>query len=184
MCSSLVSLHKRKKRSFVLVEVLVSLTLFSLLFCTLGFWQRHLLISSKRDEQLYKIFLQENSAYKKLRELFRFASQFGDLSSESLCSVVFDRGVYRDPELAGEVAAVLYYNEQFQRLELRIRSLKNQYKIETFVLLDHVSRVYCTPSFRNLENPDLPDRVGLHIYRNFPNSQRERLLVYQFALGK
>lgn len=184
MCSSVVSLHNRKKRSFVLVEVLVSLVLFSLLFGTLGFWQRHLLISSKRNEQLYKVFLQENNAYKKLRELFRFTSQFESLSSESLCSVVFDRGVYRDPELAGEVAAILYYNEQFQRLELCIRSLKNQDKMEIFVLLDHVSRVYCTPSFRHLENTDFPDRIGLHIYRNSPNSQRERLLVYQFAVGK
>ncbi|EPP38850.1 hypothetical protein BOKEGFJH_00700 [Chlamydia avium] len=184
MRDSLVSLYKRKKRSFLLVEVLVSFTLFFLIFCALGFWQRHLLISSRRNERLYKSFLQENIAYKKLRELFRFTSQFESLSSDTLCSVIFDRGVYSDPELAGEVAGFLCYNTHRKQLDLCIRSLKNQHKMETFVLLDHVSRVCCIPFSRDAENNDLPNRVTLHIYRNSPNLCQERLLVYQFNLGK
>lgn len=175
---------KREKRPFFLVEILVALTLFSLLFCSLGFWQRHLAISSQRDVRLYRVFLQEHIAYKKLRELFRFTSQFNELSSVSLCAVVFDRGVYQDPELAGEVAAALHYNTQQQQLELSIHSLQNPAKQETFVLLDHVSGVDCLPLFRNSGNSDLPTRVILHIYRNSPHIHQERQLVYQFALGK
>ncbi len=162
------------------MEVLVSLTLFALLFSVLGFWQRHMFVSSKRDERSYKNFLQENSAYRKLRTIFRFTSQIDEGIPGALYSVIFDRGVYRDPELAGEVAASLFYKEDQGKLELHIRSLKNQDKTETLLLLDHVSRVICVPQ-RN--TGDLPERMLMKIHRKAPNNP-EHILTYQFAVGK
>lgn len=106
------------------MEVLVSITLFAVLFSVLGFWQRHMFCSTKRDEKVYKTFLQENYAYKQLRTIFRATSQIEEVPG-ALCSVVFDRGVYRDPDLAGEVEGSLYYHKEEGRLELQIRSLRN-----------------------------------------------------------
>ncbi|WP_232500674.1 DUF1494 domain-containing protein [Chlamydia felis] len=168
------------------MELLVSITLFALLFSVLGFWQRYMFCSSKHNERSYKTFLQENYAYKKLRTVFRATSQIEDVPG-FLCSMVFDRGVYRDPELAGEVAGSLYYHRDLGRLELQIRSLRNQSKVETLLLLDNVHRVDVVPQrvggCQNSEDSRLPERVMMIIHRHFPKDG-ERVLTYQFALGK
>ncbi|EPP37718.1 hypothetical protein CP8484711_2228, partial [Chlamydia psittaci 84-8471/1] len=39
---SSINVIKKQKRSFLLMEVLVSITLFAVLFSVLGFWQRHM----------------------------------------------------------------------------------------------------------------------------------------------
>ncbi|WP_375793987.1 DUF1494 domain-containing protein [Chlamydia sp. 12-01] len=163
------------------MEVLVSITLFALLFSILGFWQRQMFCSSRRDERAYKTFLQESYAYKKLRTIFCATSHMEEIPG-ALCSVIFDRGVYRDPELAGEVAGSLYYHQSQGRLELQIRSLRNHTKIETVLLLDNVSKVDIVPQ-RNTRDQELPDRVLMVIHRSFPQGN-ERTLSYQFALRK
>nr|WP_139415039.1 DUF1494 domain-containing protein [Chlamydia abortus] len=178
---SRVNFFKKQKRSFLLMEVLVSMTLFAVLFGILGFWQRHMFCSTKRDEQAYKTFLQENYAYKQLRTIFRATSQIQEIPG-ALCSVVFDRGVHRDPDLAGEVGGSLYYHKEQGRLELQIRSLRNHGKAETSLLLDNVSQVDIVPR-RNTSDSELPERVLMVIHRHCPKST-ERVLTYQFALGK
>ncbi|MDS0919522.1 DUF1494 domain-containing protein [Chlamydia psittaci] len=176
---SSINVIKKQKRSFLLMEVLVSITLFAVLFSVLGFWQRHMFCSTKRDEKVYKTFLQENYAYKQLRTIFRATSQIEEVPG-ALCSVVFDRGVYRDPDLAGEVEGSLYYHKEEGRLELQIRSLRNHGKVETSLLLDNVSQVAIVPRG---SDPELPERMQMVIHRHFPKST-ERVLTYQFALGK
>ncbi|QVE49466.1 DUF1494 domain-containing protein [Chlamydia crocodili] len=180
MRSNIIFLKKRK-HSFLLMEVLVSITLFALLFSVLGFWQRQMFCSSRRDERAYKTFLQENYAYKKLRTVFCSTSRIEEIPG-ALCSVIFDRGVYKDPELAGEVAGSLYYHQSQGRLELQIRSLRNHAKVETALLLENISKVDIVPQ-RNAGGQGLPERLLIVIHRSFPEGN-ERILSYQFALGK
>ncbi|WP_434601906.1 DUF1494 domain-containing protein [Chlamydia crocodili] len=176
-----ITSSKKRKRSFLLMEVLVSITLFALLFSVLGFWQRQMFCSNRRNERVYKTFLQESYAYKKLRTVFCATSHIEEIPG-ALCSVVFDRGVYRDPELAGEVAGSLYYHQSLGRLELQIRSLRNHTKVETALLLDNVSKIDIVPQ-RNTGDQELPERLLIVIHRSFPEGS-ERILSYQFALGK
>lgn len=169
--------HKVKKRPMLLIEVILSFTLFALLFGILGFWQRQIFLSSRSKEQAYAAFSQENMAYRRLRDLFLSISQCTLSSSDALCSFVCDRGVYRDPELSGEVAASLCYDTQGQRLELHIHSLRNTGKKEILTLLDRVSGVSLTPLW------DIqPNRLVMEIHRRAPGNQ-ERIFAYQFALG-
>ncbi|EPP34903.1 hypothetical protein CP10139811_0665 [Chlamydia ibidis] len=168
----------RRKHSFLLLEVTVSFTLLGLLLATLGFWHTRMFCTQKKNEKIYAIFLQENRAYFQLRNLFSSVYDLPKENTTSLCSVMFDRGVYRDPDLAGVVRGDVVYNFSDRKLELHIQSLRNSHKRERLILLNHVSHV----DFSSLGDENRANReIYVTICREVPGHSA-RTLSYQFPL--
>ncbi|WP_100934301.1 DUF1494 domain-containing protein [Candidatus Chlamydia corallus] len=177
-----ITSKKKQKRGFVLMELLMSFTLIALLLGTLGFWYRKIYSVQKQKERIYNLYIEENRAYKQLRTLFSMSLSSSSQDPGSLFSLIFDRGVYRDPKLAGAVRASLYHDTKEHRLELRICNMKDETHSETQLLLSHVTSVVI--SYQKNPNPDkLPEKVALTITRE-PKAYPVRTLTYQFALGK
>ena len=182
MCYFITSPHKKKqKRQFLLMELFISLTLLAFLLGALGLWYRRIYCLHKQQERAYASFLEDSRAYKQLRILFRDALSLSE-DPGALFALTFDRGVYRDPELAGEVRAALHYNVDTHRLELRMYNLKNYQKMERHLLLSHVKNLTIS-SLGNIENQELPEKISLSITRELPK-QNARTLHYVFSLGK
>nr|CRI44060.1 Uncharacterized protein BN1224_H12_EU_00070 [Chlamydia pneumoniae]CRI73491.1 Uncharacterized protein BN1224_YK41_BX_00090 [Chlamydia pneumoniae] len=180
MCNSIAM--KKQKRGFVLMELLMSFTLIALLLGTLGFWYRKIYTVQKQKERIYNFYIEESRAYKQLRTLFSMSLSSSYEEPGSLFSLIFDRGVYRDPKLAGAVRASLHHDTKDQRLELRICNIKDQSYFETQRLLSHVTHVVL--SFQRNPDPEkLPETIALTITRE-PKAYPPRTLTYQFAVGK
>ncbi len=159
----------------------MSLTLLAVLLGSLGFWYRQIYCLHKQQKNVYSSFMEEARAYQLLRILFREALTSAE-DKDALLSLTFDRGVYKDPELAGEVRAAFHYDPEQYKLELRVYNLKNENKMEYLTLLSYVK--YC--SIASLEHPSdqaLPEKVCIKIIRELPG-QKTRTLNYLFALGK
>lgn len=161
------------RRSFLLMELLLSLTLLSVLLTSLGMWSHTIFFSHKKKEVTFQAFAEEQRAYHQLRSWFSTATSLS-LSSQGLCSMMFDRGIYSDPDLAGKVSGTLVYDQQTHQLLLLIQSLRNPSKHERISLLKQVSAASC--SCVNNE------RLILSLSLSQQNTLRHR--VYQFSIGE
>ncbi|ANH78620.1 DUF1494 domain-containing protein [Candidatus Chlamydia sanziniae] len=173
---------KKHKRSFLLIELLITLTLMAFLLGVLGFWYRRIYCFQKQKERSYALYVEENRAYKTLRTMFNAALAPRENLPGMLYTLTFDRGVYRDPELAGEVRACLYHDVEGQELKLRISNMKREDKTETLLLLSHVKHV--TITYQDAPDPnEFSKKIGCTIIQELPGFQI-RTLNYQFALGR
>lgn len=175
MFNNLVHRTKRK-RPFLLLEVVLSLSLLVMLFGTLAFLQKDLFFSKKRQQAVYQSFVSEQRAYTVLRSVFHSAKNVECFTPEylpKLCSCMFDRGVYQDPELSGLVRGELYFSQEHQTLELVVYNSHMLEKSEKIFILDHVKDVRVIA--KSL------DRLEVHIVREVP-AISSHSLIYSFRL--
>ncbi|MBS0623838.1 MAG: DUF1494 domain-containing protein [Verrucomicrobia bacterium] len=141
-----------KKRSMTLLELLISLGLFSILLTSLLFWYSHLAKQKTAFSQLFPPLLQEHYAYLRIEksldhivtanQTIFFSAQEPDGSKSLIFS--FDHGVQADPAFAGSVLAKLYWDSQQQTLQLTLwpcpkEDLKIPSISKTYLILDHIT---------------------------------------------
>jgi prepilin-type N-terminal cleavage/methylation domain-containing protein len=156
-----------KKRALSLIEMIITLSLLSLLLTTLFFWYRSLTLQKEAFQQIRGPLLEERYAQQRLQAIFSSVElPFFTPSSSSLV-FLFDRGPSLIPELSGKVIAKLYFDEPHQCLCLGVWPKPNKenprkFPSQTFILLDKVSS--CTFHFYNPPDPFKmsvdPEEVG------------------------
>lgn len=136
---------KKPKRAFLLLEVVIAICLLTILFGSLAYLHRRLCVSRRQQKVVYKTFLDEHQAYVLLRSIFDSVKKVQvtqEIGQEGpSCCFMFDRGVYRDPELSGQVRGELIFSHQENHLELIVHSLTVPDKSERIVVLDGVKQV-------------------------------------------
>ena len=134
------------KRSFSLIEVMVSLSLFAVLLTSLFFFYNHM---TRGKIELHKKawpLLEERYCHQRLTKIFStcdspcFTTQerLSNLSAGSLV-FTFDRGIADDPLLCGKVLGRLYHDPEKNRLCLGVWPLSQKEPAETYVLLTDVT---------------------------------------------
>ncbi len=154
------------KRSFSLIEVMISLSLVSLLLTSLFFWYNHLTSGKRELQEKQWLLVEERYCHQRLnkifstcdRPLFTSDEQLPNLSRGSLV-FTFDRGIADDPLLCGRVLARLYHDPEKNRLCLGLwpYSEKLQEPSETYILLTDVSSMEM--SFYRPPSHDTPVRT-------------------------
>ncbi|MEZ5315279.1 MAG: DUF1494 domain-containing protein [Chlamydiales bacterium] len=116
-----------KKHSITLVEILISLTLITLLFTTLFFWYRHLHEKKGELTKLKQPYLEEYHAWQRLQEILPKAQHFflGEGSTMVFC---FDRGISRNPKLSNTVLGKIYHDPIMKTLCLAVWPNPIQYQ--------------------------------------------------------
>ncbi|AEP35436.1 Hypothetical protein CTO_0617 [Chlamydia trachomatis A2497] len=169
----------KKKRAFLLSELLIACVLISLLLGSLGYWTRRIWISHKEKEHVYRIFLNESKTYRFLRGTF-----LSTIAMEGQEELVFsfDRGVYVDPHLAGVVQGTLHYDPITQEISLIVASEREEARQEKISLWTHVlSMEWKVLRYQGLGEG--PDRVYLTLVRKV-GALPPRTLSYIFAVGR
>jgi len=158
---------KRSKRSFTLLEMMLSLSLLGLLLGTFFFW------SHRNAQAKSALFHKRQSVYQeryldqRLSAIFLGATLEKEgffTSDHTSCLFTFDRGAYPVPALSHQVIGKLYHNPRSEGLYLSIWSLSapSGDPAETYLLMDKVEKV----SFTFYSPPDLlklavsTDKVG------------------------
>lgn len=165
-----------KKRSFLLMELVISIILLSLLLGVLGSWSYRIFLSQRQDRQAYQSFLEEYRTYQRLRKYFLSATTL-QIDEQALCILTFDRGVYSDPDLAGTVLGRLYYDDKRHQLGMSIHSMRNLEKSESLVLLNDVLFAQLIPQEREAR---LPQGILLTIDRTYAKTVKH--LAFQFVI--
>lgn len=166
----------KHKRSFLLLEVVLSLGLLALLFGCLALVQKDLFFSRTQQNAVYQSFRDEQRAYALLRTFFHSAQNLEvySTSDPKVCSCIFDRGVRRDPALSGFVRGELYFFQEKRSIELMVYNLYISEKNARVPVLDHVSE-FCI-----IERS--ADCLECRITREVPGGYSHSL-VYLFRLG-
>jgi hypothetical protein len=112
-----------KKRCFTLMEMLVTLFLFSLLASSLLFWYKRVSMGAYEQKAHYKPIFKEQLAYRNLQKIFHhipshlsgnpsifFSQQEGDGSTSLIFTL--DNGVWIDPYLSHHVFAKLHLHNR------------------------------------------------------------------------
>ncbi|MBQ8498938.1 DUF1494 domain-containing protein [Chlamydia sp.] len=167
----------KRRRSFLLSELLIACVLISLLLGSLGYWTRRIWVSHKEKEQVYRIFLHEEKMYRLLREFFLSTTSIKETREGLVFS--FDRGVYIDPDLAGFVQGTLHYDPESQEVFLILASQRKQGHQEKLPLWNQVLAVEWKV-FRNQKLDDV-DRVSLTLVRK-TRALPPRTLSYMFSV--
>lgn len=141
-----------RKRSLTLIEILISMTLFSLLLTSLFFWYRHFTDKKRELERIKSPYLEERYLFQRLQRILPQSQPpfFTDQDSLVFC---FDRGIYSDPKLSGRVLAKLYRDSHSHALSLGIwqaPETKEKNPSQTLTLLDGVEEL----SFEFYSPPD------------------------------
>ncbi|MCH9611104.1 MAG: hypothetical protein S4CHLAM81_15220 [Chlamydiales bacterium] len=144
------------KRSFSLLEVLLSFTLTLLLVGSLSFCYHRMATRRGQMEKGMWPKVEKRYCHQRLDKLFGsvgapfFTSdqRLPNLSKGSLV-FTFDRGIGQDPALSGEVVGRLYHDPQTKRLCLGVWPMEGQEPSETYILLSDVTKL----SFRFYQPP-------------------------------
>lgn len=138
-------MKKVKKYSFSMMEILVTLMLFSMLIGFLTFWKINLSLQTQNNEEIVRIFLKEDLVYKKMMAIFeqRERNNAPILFNENSCSLVFNKTPSLFSELSGLVKAFFEYSLVDKTLYLTVsKTLENEREIkEKIVLLDHIDNL-------------------------------------------
>ncbi|WP_281412406.1 DUF1494 domain-containing protein [Chlamydiifrater volucris] len=166
--------REKVKRSFLLTEVVVCLSLMIILLGSIGFWQLLVVKKHERHKEICKMFEDESLAYKRLRAVF--GAIVGDLSltpkEKTICSFIFDRGVYKVPALSGNVYGSLVYDEEEGVLSLVIQSQNSPDLVEESYLLSNVSSLTLVPIFNLNDVPLKDERLGMPSFITFNLSRK------------
>lgn len=132
-----------KKRSFSLIELLVSLGLMTLLITALFSWHRHTTKAQGEIEKLKEPLLERRYVWQRLEQMLPHA-QTPFFTDEGLV-FRFDRGVSNTPELSGTVLAKLYHDEQAQALCIGIwpdpQKELTRSPSQTLVLMENIDKL-------------------------------------------
>ncbi len=147
---------KKRRYSFTLVELLISLSLSTLLISSLFFWYRHLGNTKKILAEEKRVVIEERYLLQRLQMLLNKA-KLPFSSNGNTLTFHFNRGVFEQPELAGEVEATIALNGDL--LLLTVSSLKEPGLSQQFPLVDRVSHLefefYSPPdSAGNIVDPE------------------------------
>src|ERR1700733_12934608 len=131
-----------KKRAFTLIEVVVSLTLLSLLLGTLFFYYRSLSTQKKGMSDHLWALKEETFCEMRLRPLF---SSCNSLFTAENSHLVFtcERKAEQDPLLSGKVLARLFWDQGSETLCITFwpdPKTKLKTPSETLLLIDHVQK--------------------------------------------
>jgi type II secretory pathway pseudopilin PulG len=110
---------RKIKRSFTLVELVISLTLFSLLLSSLFFWYRHINVRTFELRKEAAKLTERRYIQQQLAHFFSHA-QTPLFTYEKGLLFFFDRGLYEEAELSGKVAAYLYHDAKSGSLLVRV----------------------------------------------------------------
>jgi len=157
-----------KKRAISLIEVIVSLSLLSVLLGTLFFWYRSFTRQKEEFNRLKWPLMEERYAHQRLNYILPTAESpfFTTLDKKDLV-FIFDRGPSIAPELSGKVLARLYHDPIQKCLCLGIwpkPTQKNNLRSpsQSLILLDGVSE--CSFEFYHppdpFRKPVDPEEVG------------------------
>lgn len=137
-------MNRRKKRSFSLIEILISVTLLALLTSSLFYSYRKINFEKKEASHLLKPLLEERYADIKL---FRFLSK-AQFEQETLFYTqdnhlffIFDHGAHKEPLLSGSVLGHLYWEKKTETIYLEVRPHPQSGKetpFLTYEILPHV----------------------------------------------
>lgn len=134
-----------KKYSFSMMEVLITLTLFSMLLGFLSFWKIKLALQNRNNEDIVRIFLKEDLVYKEMTAIFERRERGGSfiVFNENSCSLFFDKPPSLFNELSGRVKAFFEYSLVDKTLYLTVsKTLENGREIkEKIILLDHIDNL-------------------------------------------
>ncbi|MCC5831946.1 MAG: DUF1494 domain-containing protein [Chlamydiales bacterium] len=155
-----------RKRPIALVEVLITLTLLTLLLSTLFGWYRHLTKQKGELEKIKRPYLEERFVRQRLEQILPKA-QLPFLGEKSAIVFRFDRGITDDPKLSGTVLGRLYHDPARKTLCLGVwpNPVNREAILSpslTLTLLDQVDQ----PEFRYYSPPDPfkkpvdPEQVG------------------------
>ncbi|WP_213358260.1 DUF1494 domain-containing protein [Chlamydiifrater phoenicopteri] len=189
--------RRKSKRSFLLTEVVVCLSLMSILLGSIGFWQLLIAKKHERHKELYRVFGDESLAYKRLRAVFGSITEDFSLCSEgdSVCSFVFDRGVYKIPALSGNVRGRLVYDKEERVLSLIIQSQSSLDLEEESRLLDNVEAFVLTPIFDSSllqkgssgskeGSSEMPSFIKINVSRGATKYTAARELAFTMVSGR
>lgn len=144
-----------RKRAFSLVEMIISLGLFSLLLGTLFFWYHSLSKQKGEQNKLKGPLMEERYAFQRLQHILGKTDPylFSALDDSSV-TFIFDRGPAPTPEFSGPVLGRLYHDPENKWLCLGVwphpKSGKNE-PCETTLLLDGVAK--CSFEFYSPPDP-------------------------------
>jgi Protein of unknown function (DUF1494)/Prokaryotic N-terminal methylation motif len=156
-----------KKRSFSLIEMVISFALLSLLLTTLFFWYHSL---SKRREEVGRLrapLMEERYTHQRLQWVIPKAESPFFIGEDGSLVFLFDRGPCPLPDLSGKVLAKLYHDPSLRTLCLSIwpkptQDNLRQLPMQTVVLLDGIAS--CSFEFYSPPDPFQlpvdPDAVG------------------------
>ncbi|MCP5470303.1 MAG: DUF1494 domain-containing protein [Chlamydiales bacterium] len=142
------------KRSFSLLEVVISLSLFAALLSSLFWWYNHLAVGRKSLSETKWPTLEKRYAYQRLDRIFKKADA-PFFTTENGIVFTFDRGPHENPLLANRVLARLYHNQNEKRLDLALwphNEVHDQTPTESFTILPHVKE--CSWEFYTPPEPD------------------------------
>ncbi len=152
-----------RKHSITLVELLISLSLLTLLLSTLFFWYRHHTVQKNKIEKLKHPYLEERYLWQRLDHIV-LAAESPVLGDSSTLVFRFDRGVSRDPKLSDRVVGKIYHDPGTRTLCLGVWPDFEDSKAVTepslsLTLLDEVDelklRFYSPPNpFKKVVDPD------------------------------
>lgn len=158
------------KRSFSLTEVLIALSLISILITALFVGYNHMTSSKLSFRKKEWTRLEQRYCHQRLDKIlsscegpfFTSSERQAHLAAGSLV-FTFDRGVAQEPELSGRVLGRLYFDPQAHCLMLGVWPLVPSDLSETYILLDSIQscsmEFYQPPSF---ETPVQHPTVGWH----------------------
>jgi len=154
----------KKRYSLSLIEVLISLSLITLLVGSLSFWYRSVTANNAKLEQKTWGLKEERWVDLRLSNILPAIKSHLTSTGEGEIAFLFDRGVWNDPLLSGTILGKLYHDTQRNALCLGIWPHPKQGKIpsETLTLLEDVTSVtfdfYSPPDPFRLKVD--PEKVG------------------------
>jgi prepilin-type N-terminal cleavage/methylation domain-containing protein len=160
-----------KKRAFTLIELSLSILLFSILLTTLFLSYRGLKVMESEKED--PSFLEERYFDQRTAQIFRRLDEKGGfLGDETSFCFIFDQGAHTNPLLAGKVLAKLYFDPPTSTIALTYWPdplTKQISPTVTLVLIENVKDVKCSFYFppKSQKNGVDPEKVGPHPKRGW-----------------
>lgn len=158
---------RKKKHNISLIEVLISLTLFSVLLGSLGLWYLHMNTKKSLLEKLRLPLMEERYVAQRLQNIIPRA-QTPFVHHGNTLTFRFDRGLSAHPLLSDVVIGKLYLDEAHKTLCLGIwPNVEKDEEVrrspfQTFTLLDRVDQIefdfYSPPD--PFKKPVDPEEIG------------------------
>ncbi len=172
-----------RRHAVSLIEVLIAMTLLTLLLGSLFSWYHHLTQKKGELETFKRTHLEEYYAWQRLEQILPKA-QAPFYTEDGALIFRFDRGLHSQPLLSETVLGKLYFDEALHTLCLGIWPDPKQEEAprspsQTFTLLDNVSaftfQLYSPPD--PFPKPVDPEQIGKP--RPIPTWQNTWLAEYE-----